>query len=77
MTPDSYVEEAKDLRDEGFGYDTPPYIDIYDSLYSIYKEQNCIIDSGINLKVLLSAFRALPKLTDISLSFHKMITEED
>lgn len=77
MTPDSYVEEAKDLRDEGFGYDIPHYIDIYDSLHSMCEEQRGIIDGGIDLKVLSSAFRALPKLTDVNLSFRKMITEED
>jgi hypothetical protein len=69
--------EDKDLRDEGFAYDAPHYMDIYDSLYSMCEEQRSIIDGGIDLTVLSSAFRALPKLSDLSLSFHKMITEED
>ena len=50
---------------------------MYDILHSMCEEQRVIIDGGINLKALSSAFRALPKLTDVNLSFRKMITEED
>ena len=77
FTPESYVEEAKDLYDAGYPADEcPPYMVIYEILHNVYEEQHNIVDKGIDLRMLSSAFTALFQLTELSLSFCQTVEEE-
>src|SRR5436853_1328220 len=77
FTPESYAEEAKDLYDAGYPADEcPPYMVIYETLHSVCEEQRNIVDSGVDLKMLSSAFTVLPQLTELSLSFCQTVEEE-
>lgn len=70
LTPDSYVESAKEIYDAGEEADEyPPYMVIYDTVYGICKEQCGIVDNGVDLLVLSSTFGALPRLTKLGLTF--------
>jgi hypothetical protein len=78
LTPDSYVETAKELYDAGGEADEcPPYMVIYETVHSICKEQRNIVDSGTDLSVLSSTFGALPRLTEVGLSFYEAIESDD
>ncbi|KAL3418453.1 hypothetical protein PVAG01_10169 [Phlyctema vagabunda] len=78
LTLDNYVETAKDLYDTGGEADKcPSYMVIYDILRRICKEQRSIIDNSVDRSVLSSAFGALPRLTDVGLSFCDAIEEDD
>ncbi|KAH8799386.1 hypothetical protein F5884DRAFT_811731 [Xylogone sp. PMI_703] len=77
LTPDSYVETAKELYDAGDEADeSPSYMIIYEALHDICKEQRSIVDNGVDLSVLSSTFGALPRLSDVGLSFCET-THED
>lgn len=78
LTPNSYVKTAKDLYDAGNKADEYPlYIVIYETIYSTCKEQRSIVNNSFNLSVLLSTFKALPRLTDVGLAFYRTIERED
>jgi hypothetical protein len=78
LTPDSYVETAKDLYYAGGEADECPlYMVIYETIHSACEEQRSIVDNGLDLSVLSSTFRALPRLTDVGLAFCGAIEGED
>jgi hypothetical protein len=78
LTPDSYVESAKELYDAAGEADgCPPYMIIYEAVHNICKEQRSIVDNGVDLSVLSSTLGALPRLTDVDLSFCEAIEGED
>jgi hypothetical protein len=78
LTPDSYVEIAKELYDAGGEADEcPPYMVIYETVRSICKEQRNIVDSGADLSVLSSTLGALPCLTEVGLSFCEAIESDN
>jgi hypothetical protein len=61
LTPDSYVEIAKEFYDAGGKADECPlYIVIYETVHSIFKEQRNIMDKGVDLSTLSSTLGALP-----------------
>jgi len=77
LTPDSYVETAKELYDGGGGADEyPSYVVIYETLHDICEEQRSIMDNGVDLSVLSSTFGALPRLTEVGLSFCEAIEDD-
>lgn len=68
------METAKELYDAGGEADEcPTYMVIYETLHNICKEQRSIVDNGVDLRVLSSAFGALPRLTEVCLSFCEAI----
>jgi hypothetical protein len=74
FTPDTYVEEAKDLYDAGYpANECPSYMVIYDALRSVCEEQRSIVDCDVDLTMLSSALAALPQLTELSLCFYETI----
>lgn len=78
LTPNSYIEIAKELYNAGSKADKCPlYMVIYKTIYSICKEQRNIMDSSADLSVLLSTLRALPCLIEVGLSFYKAIESDD
>lgn len=78
LTPDSYVEEAKDLYDAGGEADEcPSYMVIYETLHNICKDQRSIVDDVVDLSVLSSTFGALPRLTEVDMSFCEAVEGED
>lgn len=77
FTPESYVEEAKDLLDARYPADEcPPYMVIYDTLHSVCEEQRNIVDGRVDLMVLSSAIGAPPRLTELSLCFCELWKSE-
>ena len=54
----------------------PSYMVIYEALHDICKEQRSIIDKGVDLAVLCSTFGALPRLTEVGLSFCEAIEDD-
>ena len=50
---------------------------IYETIHRACKEQRSIVDNGLDLSVLSSTFRALPRLTDVGLAFCGAIEGED
>ncbi|KFZ02687.1 hypothetical protein V500_00025 [Pseudogymnoascus sp. VKM F-4518 (FW-2643)] len=72
LTPDSYMENAKDMYDEGYEADEfNSYMAIYKSVHGICSEQRSIIDEGADL-ILSSIFCALPLLREVRLSFREV-----
>ncbi|KAH6703079.1 hypothetical protein BKA61DRAFT_618854 [Leptodontidium sp. MPI-SDFR-AT-0119] len=49
---------------------------IYETLHDICEEQRSIIDNGVDLSVLTSTFGALPRLTEVGLSFCEAIEDD-
>ncbi|KAH6696619.1 hypothetical protein BKA61DRAFT_497630, partial [Leptodontidium sp. MPI-SDFR-AT-0119] len=77
LTPDSYMETAKEIYDGGNrANDYPSYIVIYETLHDICEEQRNIVDNGVDLSVLSSTFGALPRLTEVGLSFCEVIEDD-
>ncbi|KAH7370278.1 hypothetical protein BKA65DRAFT_522102 [Rhexocercosporidium sp. MPI-PUGE-AT-0058] len=77
LTPDNYVEITKEMYDASSKADEyPSYIVIYKALHNIYKEQRNIIDKGVDLSILCLTFRALPRLTEVGLSFYEAIKDD-
>lgn len=69
LTPDEYVDIAKEMHDEGDDADKiPSYMSVYETLYDICNEQRSIIDEGSDL-ILASVFCALPLLKEVELTF--------
>lgn len=61
LTPDNYVEQAKDLFDAtGEANRCPPYMVIYETLHNICTEQRNIVDNGVDVTDLSSTLGALP-----------------
>ncbi|KAL2846619.1 hypothetical protein BJY01DRAFT_263266 [Aspergillus pseudoustus] len=78
LTPESYVEEAKELYDCGYPVDkSPPYMVIYETLRTICETQQDIIESHKDTDVLSSVLAALPRLTEIELDFWQSIDEPE
>lgn len=76
LTPESYVEEAKELYDCGHPADEcPPYMVIYETLRTICKNQQGIMEEHRDIDVLSSVLAALPRLTEIELNFCQSIDE--
>ncbi|KAG9228391.1 hypothetical protein BJ875DRAFT_547775 [Amylocarpus encephaloides] len=72
LTPDSYMEHANDMYDEGYEADEfNSYMAIYKSVHAIRSEQRSIIDEGADL-ILSSIFCALPLLREVRLSFREV-----
>ena len=72
------MKTAKELYDAGGEADECPlYMVIYETVRNICKEQRSIVDNGVDLSVLSSALRALPRLTEVGLSFYEGIEGED
>jgi hypothetical protein len=72
------VETAKELYGAGDKAGKYPlYIVIYETVHSICNKQRNIIDSGTNLSVLLSTLGALPRLTEVGLSFCEAIESDN
>ncbi|KFY50810.1 hypothetical protein V495_00083, partial [Pseudogymnoascus sp. VKM F-4514 (FW-929)] len=64
LTPDSHVDQAKDMYDSGFEADEfHSYMTIYETVYSICREQRSIVDDGADM-ILSSDFCALPLLQE-------------
>ncbi|KAG4427933.1 hypothetical protein IFR05_016583 [Cadophora sp. M221] len=77
LTPDSYVEIAKEIYDGGGGADEyPSYMVIYETLHDMCEEQRSIVDNGVDLSVLSSTFEALPRLTEVGLLFCEAIEDD-
>ncbi|KAH6703074.1 hypothetical protein BKA61DRAFT_191912 [Leptodontidium sp. MPI-SDFR-AT-0119] len=77
LTPDSYVETAKEIYDGGGRADEyPSYMAIYETLHDICEEQRSIVNNGVDLSVLASTFGALPRLTEVGLSFCEAIEDD-
>ncbi|KAM3522948.1 hypothetical protein MY4038_008392 [Beauveria bassiana] len=69
LTPDKYVDIAKEMYDEGDDADDfPSYMSVYETVHDICKEQRSIIDEGADL-ILASVFCALPLLKEVGLTF--------
>jgi hypothetical protein len=78
LTPESYVEGAKDIYDAGYKADDyPPYMVIYETVHRICKEQHSIVDKGVDLAALSSTLGALPRLTKLELTFCEAAEDED
>ncbi|KAG0644948.1 hypothetical protein D0Z07_9341 [Hyphodiscus hymeniophilus] len=78
LTPDSYVETAKELYDAGDEADgCTPYMVIYETAHSICNEQRNIVDNSTDLSVLSSTLGALPRLTEVGLSFCETIDPDN
>ncbi|KFY27953.1 hypothetical protein V491_00692 [Pseudogymnoascus sp. VKM F-3775] len=77
LTPDSYVDIAKDKYDAGYEADEfHPYMAIYKTIHDICSEQHSIVDEGANL-ILSSIFYALPLLQEVRLSFCEVLEDDD
>jgi hypothetical protein len=76
LTPNSYVDLAKDLYDDGGEDDCPSYMAIYETVHEMCKEQHSIIEKGADL-ILSSIFRALPLLKEVRMSFCQTLEECD
>ncbi len=76
LTPESYVEEAKELYDCGYPADEcPPYMVIYETLRTICENQQEILENHKNIDVLSSVLAALPRLRELELDFCPSIDE--
>lgn len=76
LTPESYVEEAKDLYDCGYPADEcPPYMVIYETLRTICENQQEILENNKDVDVLLSVLSALPRLSEIEIDSCQSIEE--
>ncbi|OBT84084.1 hypothetical protein VE02_07016 [Pseudogymnoascus sp. 03VT05] len=72
----SHVDQAKDMYDAGFEADEfHSYMAIYETVYSICREQRSIIDDGADM-ILSSVFCALPLLQEVRLSFCKVLEDD-
>ncbi|KAM3556917.1 hypothetical protein ARSEF4850_005305 [Beauveria asiatica] len=77
LTPDKYVDMAKDMYDEGDDADDfPSYMSIYKTVHDICREQRSIIDEGADL-ILSSVFCALPLLKEVRLFFCDALQFDD
>ncbi|OBT92531.1 hypothetical protein VE01_09445 [Pseudogymnoascus verrucosus] len=77
LTPDSYVDIAKDKYDAGYEADEfHSYMAIYKTAHDICSEQRSIIDEGADL-ILSSIFCALPLLQEVRLSFFEVLEDDD
>lgn len=77
LTPDSYVETTKEIYDaDGEADEYPSYMVIYKTLHDICKEQRSIVDNGVDRSVLSSTFGALPRLTEVGMSFCEAIEDD-
>ncbi|KFY03100.1 hypothetical protein O988_01696 [Pseudogymnoascus sp. VKM F-3808] len=64
LTPDSHVDQAKDMYDAGFEADEfHSYMAIYETVYGICREQRSIVDDGADM-ILSSVSCALPLLQE-------------
>ena len=71
------METTKEIYDAGGEADEyPSYMVIYETLHDVCKEQRSIVDNGVDLSVLSSTFGALPRLTEIGLSFCEAIEDD-
>ncbi|KFY04717.1 hypothetical protein O988_00577 [Pseudogymnoascus sp. VKM F-3808] len=75
LTPDSYVDRAKDMYDTGHKIDDLSYMDIYETAHSMCTEQCSIVDEGADL-ILSSVFCALPLLQEVRLSFSEVLEDD-
>ncbi|OBT89441.1 hypothetical protein VE02_02027 [Pseudogymnoascus sp. 03VT05] len=76
LTPDSHVEQAKDLYDAGYEADEfHSYMAIYKTVHGICREQRSIVDEGADL-ILSSVFCALPLLQEVRLSFSEVLEDQ-
>ncbi|KAL5335654.1 hypothetical protein BJX70DRAFT_401434 [Aspergillus crustosus] len=74
LTPESYVEEAKELYDCGQPADEcPPYMVIYETLRTICENQQEIMENHRDIDILSSVLAALPRLTEMELDFCQSI----
>lgn len=70
------MEEVKDWYDAGHAAeDYHPYMYVYETVYCICQKQRNIVDKGTDLLVLSPIFGALPRLTEVGLSFCMMAEE--
>ncbi|KFZ15857.1 hypothetical protein V502_05382 [Pseudogymnoascus sp. VKM F-4520 (FW-2644)] len=75
LTPDSYVDIAKDKYDAGCEADEfYSYMAIYKTVHDICSEQRSIVDEGADL-ILSSVFCALPLLQEVRLSFCEVLED--
>ncbi|KFY50997.1 hypothetical protein V495_00022 [Pseudogymnoascus sp. VKM F-4514 (FW-929)] len=58
LTPDSYVDRAKDMYEAGHKLDDLSYMDIYETAHGICSEQCSIVDEGADL-ILSSVWRKM------------------
>jgi hypothetical protein len=73
LTPNSYVDLAKAVYDEDSDEDECPlYMAIYKTVRSMCREQRNVVDEGADL-ILSSIFSTLPLLTEVRLSFYKVL----
>lgn len=71
------METTKDFYDaNGEADEYPSYMVIYRTLHDICKKQRSIVDNAVDLSVLSSTFGALPRLTDVGLSFCEAIEDD-
>lgn len=74
LTPDSYVESAKEMYDKGNcnADDPPSYMALYQSVLDTLTEQRSILreDDG---RILSSVFCRLPLLKEVNLSFENVL----
>ncbi|KFZ19232.1 hypothetical protein V501_00758 [Pseudogymnoascus sp. VKM F-4519 (FW-2642)] len=76
LTPDSYVDQAKDMYDAGYEADEfHSYMAMYKTVHSICREQRSIVDEGADL-MLSSVFCALPLLQEVRLSFYEVLEDD-
>ena len=72
------MDQAKDLYDAGGEADEcPSYMVIYETLYKICQEQRSIVDNGVDFSVLTSTLEALPRLTELGMSFCEAVEGDD
>ncbi|KFY96261.1 hypothetical protein V500_02543 [Pseudogymnoascus sp. VKM F-4518 (FW-2643)] len=77
LTPDSHVDQAKDMYDAGYEADEfHSYMAIYETFHGICTEQRSIVDEGADL-ILSSVFCALPLLQEVRLSFCGVLEDDD
>ncbi|KFY32042.1 hypothetical protein V493_00580 [Pseudogymnoascus sp. VKM F-4281 (FW-2241)] len=76
LTPDSYVDIAKDKYDAGCEADEfHSYMAIYKTVHDVCSEQRSIVDEGADL-ILSSVFCALPLLQEVRLSFCEVLEDD-
>ncbi|KAL2859886.1 uncharacterized protein BJX67DRAFT_368548 [Aspergillus lucknowensis] len=76
LTPESYVEEAKELYGCGYPADEcPPYMVIYETLRTICENQQGIMEEHRDIDILSSVLAALPRLIEMELNFCQSIDE--
>jgi hypothetical protein len=66
---DWYDEEFDPDDEDDLGNVCPPYMKIYRTARSICKEQHNIVEEGIDLTLISSVLRALPRLKEVRLDF--------